>query len=125
MAEKRLGAAMAVEDAAALAEALSFIRHRSQIAQAVGIYEAVRVPRASAMHEASYRHAYTMHLPDGPEQEARDMAMLAEVEGSHFISSPSQWSDPATQLWAYDHNPNKAVREAWAQSEEGSTTPKM
>jgi salicylate hydroxylase len=116
---------MAVEDAAALAEALSFIQHRDQIAQAVAIYEAVRVPRASAMHEASYRHAYTMHLPDGPEQEARDMAMMAEVEGAHFIASPNQWSDPATQLWAYGHDPVKAVREAWVESGERLMTPKV
>ena len=105
---------MAVEDASALAQALRVIDSPSHLGSALDVYELVRKARTTAMHEASYRHAYTVHLPDGPEQRARDAGMEDEVKGVHFIRSPNQWSDPTTQIWAYDYDSAQAIREAWA-----------
>ena len=107
---------MAVEDAAALAQALRLINTHGDIGQALEIYAAVRCQRTTAMHEASYRHAYTVHLPDGPAQRARDAGMQAEVQGVHFIRSPNQWSDPTTQIWAYGYDESQAIRDAWKDS---------
>ena len=112
---------MAVEDAAALAQSLMFMSKRSDLDRAIDIYEEVRQSRVRPMHEASYRHAYTVHLPDGPEQKARDDAMLAEVAGDYFIKSPNQWSDPTTQMWAYQYDAAGAIRSAWAQSNKHNT----
>lgn len=107
------GAAQAVEDACALAQALRLMEERCRLGHALEVYQRVRHARASAMHEASMRHAYTAHLPDGPEQRARDAAMMDEVAGRHFIRSPNQKSDPTTQMWAYGYDAAEDIRRAW------------
>lgn len=111
------GASIAIEDAYALAQALRLIHSPRQLPSVIATWESVRIPRATAMQEASYRHMYTLHLADGPQQEARDALMEAEVRGEHFVSSPNQWSDPTTQRWAYLHDPAEEVRAAWEKTE--------
>lgn len=111
------GASIAIEDAYGLAQALRLIQSPCQLASAIETWESVRIPRATKMQEASYRHMYTLHLPDGAQQRARDELMEAEARGEHFISSPNQWSDPTTQRWAYLHDPAEEVRGAWEKSQ--------
>ncbi|KAJ9603934.1 hypothetical protein H2200_011456 [Cladophialophora chaetospira] len=119
------GAAMAVEDAAALAESLRFARHKDMVPKAIAIFEQVRIPRVKHVHEASFRHGYTLHLADGPEQRRRDQAMEKEASGQHFVSSPNQWSDPTVLSWLYTYKPAVAVRMAWADhNQEGEKTAK-
>jgi salicylate hydroxylase len=110
-----VGAAMAVEDAAALAESLRFATKKEMVPQAVAVFEQVRIPRVKQVHEASIKHGYTLHLSDGPEQQSRDKAMEKEVNGEHFISSPNQWSDPTVLSWLYPYKPAVAVRKAWTE----------
>jgi salicylate hydroxylase len=98
------GAAMAVEDAAALAEALSVVKDINDVPTALTAFEKVRRIRTSQMQKASLVNGKIWHFPDGPEQEARDAGMRAEVEGSPFDESPNQWSDPVTQAWAYGYD---------------------
>jgi salicylate hydroxylase len=107
------GAAMAVEDAAALAEVLGLIDTREQIPQALKVFEEVRVERSYMMQEASLLNGELWGFEDGPIQEARDAAMRPEVEGKHFLASPNQWSDPVTQWWAYGYNAEDEVTRAW------------
>ncbi|KAF2192355.1 FAD/NAD(P)-binding domain-containing protein [Zopfia rhizophila CBS 207.26] len=107
------GAAMAVEDGAALAEILSLITSPHQLYSALKVFERVRILRTGQMQEASLVNGKLWHFPDGPEQRARDAAMRPEVEGKHFIESPNQWSDPMTQVWAYGYDAEKEVAEAW------------
>lgn len=107
------GAAMAVEDGAALAVALSKISSAKELRFALGVFEKERVKRSSMMQEASMVNAMIWHFGDGPLQEARDAAMRAEVEGRHFLSSPNQWSDPVTQSWAYGYDAEEVMDEAW------------
>lgn len=104
---------MAIEDAFVLAQSLKLTPVKTQLDQAVDIYENVRVSRVRLIHESSYRHAYTVHLADGAEQQSRDAAMVDEVAGLHFIQSPNQWSDPTTQRWLYAYDPAENVRMAW------------
>ena len=106
---------MAVEDAAALAQALHLLENPCRLSHALEVYQRVRHARTTAMHEASYRHAYTVHLPDGPAQRARDAGMEDEVKGVHFIRSSNQWSDPITQIWAYGYDAAEGIRNAWGQ----------
>jgi salicylate hydroxylase len=110
---KRLGAAVAVEDAATLAECLKRLPRKEMLRYAIDVYEGVRIPRARRAQEASIRHGYTLHFPDGPLQQARDAAMRPEVDGRHFIASPNQWSDPTTQIWAYSYDPILEVQKKW------------
>jgi salicylate hydroxylase len=110
-----LGAAMAVEDAATLAECLKSIPDRKNLRDALDLYQQLRIPRAKAVQEASDLHGYILHYPDGPLQEARDAAMRPEVEGKPFADSPNQWSDPATQQFCYSYDVIDAVHDALEQ----------
>lgn len=97
------GAAIAVEDGVALAQALSKITSKAQIPHALSAFEKVRMQRANQMQEASLLQGKLWHFADGPAQQARDAAMRPEVEGRPFSHSPNQWSDPATQMWCYGY----------------------
>lgn len=111
------GAAMAVEDAAALAAVLDRLSEKSELSRALSVFERVRKLRTSQMQEASLVNAKLWHFADGPEQQARDAAMAAEVQGLHFIESPNQWSDPQTQIWCYGYNAEEEVLKAWIAEE--------
>jgi salicylate hydroxylase len=104
---------MAVEDGAALAEALRHACSTDDIMPALKVYQDVRIKRSSQMQQASLVNGVVFHFPDGPEQEARDAAMRAEVEGRVFTESPNQWSDPTTQAWAYGYDAVGAIADAF------------
>ena len=83
------GAGQAIEDAAALA---TFLAGGSEtVPEALLRYERLRLPRASRVQEASHGRTAHHHLPDGPEQRARDAAFAAEDPLSH-----NDW------IYAYD-----------------------
>lgn len=107
------GAAMAVEDGAALAVALDKITSPRELQFALQVFEKERANRSSMMQEASMVNSMIWHFKDGPLQKARDAAMRPEVEGKHFLNSPNQWSDPVTQDWAYGYDAEKAMEKAW------------
>jgi salicylate hydroxylase len=64
------GGAQAIEDAAVLAACLA--QDRADPACGLQRYEALRRPRTSRLQEVSHARSFVNHLPDGPEQEARD-----------------------------------------------------
>jgi salicylate hydroxylase len=113
------GAAIAVEDGIALARVLSKINSTDQIPLALDIFQGVRMQRASQMQEASTLNSELWHFPDGPLQQARDAAMLPEVEGRPFSHSPNQWSDPTTQIWCYGYDAEKEIDKAWLKYHDG------
>jgi salicylate hydroxylase len=69
------GAAQAFEDAAVLAGCLA--DGQADPARALRRYESERLGRASRVQEGSHARAGYNHLPDGPEQRARDEALRA------------------------------------------------
>jgi salicylate hydroxylase len=83
------GAGQAIEDAAALAICLA--TGPSDPPAALARYERVRRPRATRIQEASRGRTGHHHLPDGPEQRARDAAFAGEDPLSH-----NDW------IYAYD-----------------------
>lgn len=103
------GAAMAVEDGAALAVALNHVASRADLPRALSFFERERVQRAGDMQMASMVNGMIWHFPDGPEQASRDAAMKPEVEGLQFNWSPNQWSDPVTQWWAYGYDAEREM----------------
>ena len=107
------GAAMAVEDGAAIAVALAHISSVNELSLALRVYEAERIKRAGDMQRASMVNGLIWHFPDGPEQEARDASMRAEVEGRSFSWTANQWSDPTTQWWAYGYDAEAAMGRSW------------
>lgn len=84
------GAAQAVEDAAVLASCLRGAS-RGSLAQALEQYERLRRPRAAQVQLMSRGREVANHLPDGPEQAARD-AQLAS--GQPLVQS----------AWLYGHD---------------------
>jgi salicylate hydroxylase len=67
------GAAQAIEDAGVLAQCLA---GGADLGDALRRYEQLRLPRASRIQRLSYDNNVVYHLADGPEQRARDHAMI-------------------------------------------------
>ncbi|TVZ06571.1 salicylate 1-monooxygenase [Trebonia kvetii] len=87
------GAAQAVEDAAVLARCLA--EDTQAPPQALQRYESLRIARTTRLQQVSHARAHVNHLPDGPEQEARDQSLAA--------------ADPLTAgEWIYAYDPGAA-----------------
>jgi salicylate hydroxylase len=90
------GAAQAIEDAAVLARCLA--GDPGDPAAALRRYEALRKPHATRVQLGSHARMHANHLPDGPEQLARDEAFADQ--------------DPlAFNGWIYGHDPERGVAE--------------
>lgn len=84
------GAAQAMEDAAVLAGCLA--GDLADPVRALQRYEALRIPRTSRLQEMSHARSGINHLPDGPEQQARDRSFTS--------------ADPlAANGWIYGYDP--------------------
>ena len=110
------GAAMAVEDSAALAIALDQMLSPEELPFALRAFEKERIKRSGAMMDASSINGVIWHFPDGPEQRARDASMLAEVAGMPVTSSANQWTDPLTYWWAFGYDAENAMKQSWRQA---------
>lgn len=88
------GAAQAVEDAAVLARCLA--EGLDDLAGALQRYEALRIPRTSTVQEVSHARSHINHLPDGPEQQARDASF---TEADPLVAN----------AWIYDYDPDKVL----------------
>ncbi len=110
-----LGAAMAVEDAAAMATTLKYVKSKEDLLPAINMWVEGRTHRVRRVHEASFANGLILHLPDGPVQRARDEAMRAEVGGDPFVESADQWADPILTEWAYGHDPVLDMDQLWLQ----------
>lgn len=84
------GAAQAVEDGAALAACLSA---GGDVPAALRRYEQVRLPRVSQLQAMSRANKRLFHMPDGPEQQARDAA---------WAEGPGAGADPMAWLFGHD-----------------------
>ena len=85
------GAAMAIEDGAALAACLCAIRDP---AEALLQYERVRLPRVTRLQQMSRANKVRFHLSDGPDQQARDAEWARAGDRS-----------PDILRWLYDFDP--------------------
>jgi salicylate hydroxylase len=74
------GAAQSIEDGAALAALLAAMP--GDVPAALRRYEEIRKPRATRLQQASAANRTRFHLPDGPEQRARDEAMASSGDRS-------------------------------------------
>jgi salicylate hydroxylase len=73
------------------------------------VYEKSRKQRAETVQQSGSENRITLHLPDGPEQQARDEQFRASASGTN----PDKWSDRETQefLWGWDAE--KAALDTW------------
>lgn len=141
-----MGVSLAVEDAVALGEALRLAFASGQdteaemplktvstrLKEALRVFERVRIPRASAIQEASLHAGNILHLPDGPEQDIRDEGLRRcddywppepqpRQEGHEDERAECEKArrcvygiaDKRTRDWCYGYDAAGAVREAW------------
>jgi salicylate hydroxylase len=78
----------------------------------------IRLPRATATQESSRLNQKIFHLPDGPEQRARDdgmrAAMAAELESTAIPDGNSnQWADRSKNSVQYDYDAYAEVERWW------------
>ncbi len=91
------GAAQAIEDGAALARCLA--ANPADLAAALRRYESLRIPRTTRLQQVSHARAHVNHLPDGPEQRARDASFKD--------------TDPLVASgWIYAHDPEREPLDA-------------
>jgi salicylate hydroxylase len=91
------GAAQAIEDGAVLA--LCLAQDPDSPSAALGRYEELRRRRTARLQEVSHGRSHINHLPDGPEQQARDLAY-------------SQADPLRANGWIYEYDPEVAVSAA-------------
>jgi salicylate hydroxylase len=85
------GAAMAIEDGAALAACLRAI---ADLSAALRHYEKLRLPRVTRLQEMSRANKTRFHLRDGPAQQARDAEWAKTGDRS-----------PDALRWLYEYDP--------------------
>lgn len=99
------GAATAMEDGAFLAKCIAkVVEGKIRIDEAVRIYEQERMPKAYMKQQVSFLNGAIWHLPDGPEQGARDNAMSPELDGKYYVRSSNLYGDPQTVLDVYGYD---------------------
>ncbi|TLD16339.1 uncharacterized protein PgNI_02451 [Pyricularia grisea] len=104
------GANSAVEDGAVLGLLLGHISSKEDLPQALSRYEKLRKPRGDAIHDATFDQRDDFHLPDGPEQEARDAIFLSQLGKDQLAAPfPSRWTCPQVQPWLYGYDAYKEV----------------
>jgi salicylate hydroxylase len=82
-----------MEDAAILA--LCLADNVADPVAALARYEALRIPRATRIQEVSHARLHVNHLPDGPQQRARDDVLAA---GDPLVANG----------WIYDYDTDAA-----------------
>lgn len=114
------GAAQAIEDAGALGVILSRLDDRSQIPNALKIYEQARKERAEQTQQLGTGNQQSLHLPDGEEQRARDVVFAQMSQGG---ISPDRWGDLATQRFLWDWDAEASAELIFSQSTLGKVHP--
>jgi len=120
------GAAMAIEDAAVLGALLVHLTHIDQLPTFLHAYQDLRYERCSTTQQASRLNQHLFHLPDGPEQEARDRSMReamahesiypapARLPSTSGAGSANQWADRTKNVAAFGYDANRAADAWWA-----------
>lgn len=118
------GAATSMEDGAFLAKCVEgVVQGKLSLREAVGIYEAERMPKAYAKQQVSFLNGAIWQLPDGPLQEARDAAMAPELEGKYFVRTSNLYMDPQTVLEVYGYDVQAHAADAVEKYRRGGEEP--
>lgn len=104
------GAAMAVEDAAAISECIKVAKSAADFPFLMKEYEKIRRDRCYIIRDEAQRHGEAWKLEDGPEQEKRDRLMsLQRANGDHEVENPNKWSDPKFSQWLFGYDSYQVV----------------
>lgn len=92
---------MGIEDAGALGTLLEHITDLRDLPKLVQTYERIRKPRALEVRRRSEALKDVYTLPDGPQQEERDRALLHEKPRGEW---PNFLSDPVMRPYIYGYD---------------------
>ncbi|KAL3426884.1 hypothetical protein PVAG01_00393 [Phlyctema vagabunda] len=98
------GAALAIEDAAVMAEVLARLPDTSAgtINKALRVYEELRKERAETLVELAAASGRALHLGDGEAKKERDRQFAALKEKGGAV--PDKWADADVQRQIYGHD---------------------
>jgi salicylate hydroxylase len=87
------GANSSLEDGAVLGLILGKMKNKEQLPAALRLYENLRKKRGEAIVRETFKQRYDFHMPNGPEQEARDKLFLSRLgkEDETNEPFPSRW----------------------------------
>ncbi|KAK8198148.1 uncharacterized protein BKA78DRAFT_307609 [Phyllosticta capitalensis] len=102
------GANSALEDGAVLGKVLKDVE-RSSVYQALVVFEKLRKQRGEAIVKETFKQRRDFHMPDGPEQRARDELFLSTLGKQIDCAFPSRWQCPKVQPWLYGYDAGKEV----------------
>lgn len=105
------GAAMATEDAAALAECVERAKSSSHIPAVLRAYERSRKWRCEIVQAQSRRNGDMLHMPDGEEQENRDRKMAGLAQTGVWEADTGPMIDADFRKFLYGHN---VVQHVWS-----------
>ncbi|KAI5868523.1 FAD/NAD(P)-binding domain-containing protein [Durotheca rogersii] len=107
------GAAMAIEDAAVLAEVVSRApdggADRAALSRAIKTYELLRKERTTLLVDLAASSARTLHLGEGKAREERDRQFAAAKQKGAPI--PDKWASPEVQHMIYTYDCVKDAQE--------------
>lgn len=110
------GANSSIEDGAVLGNVLAALDAKSQLPQALSLYEQLRKKRSEAIVRETFAQRKDFHMVNGMEQQARDELMLSQLGTQITTRFPSRWQCPEVQPWLYGYDAQKeteaALREA-------------
>jgi len=98
------GANSSMEDGAVLGNVLTAVESKSQLPAALRLYERLRKKRGEAVVRETFAQRQDFHMPDGPEQVARDELMLSKLGKEIDCKFPSRWQCPVVQPWLYGYD---------------------
>lgn len=98
------GAAMATEDAGALAECFKDLGPGGDIPSAMYYYERSRKWRGERVQSQARRNGEFIHMPDGEEQEHRDRKLAGTPLPTDQDVDCGPLLDPKFTSWLYGHD---------------------
>ncbi|TFK47446.1 FAD/NAD(P)-binding domain-containing protein [Heliocybe sulcata] len=121
------GAAMALEDGAVLGNLFSRLTDRAQLPALIHAYEHLRLPRASATQASARLNQKIFHLPDGPQQQARDAEMrqamrmelgqeIGSVGAGGNEGNANQWADKKKSALQFGYDADEEVERWWKEN---------
>ncbi|KAI1827781.1 hypothetical protein F4861DRAFT_549140 [Xylaria intraflava] len=106
------GANSAIEDGAVLGLLLGSIQTREQLPKALKMYQELRKARGDAIVKETFKQRDSFHMPNGPEQEARDELFLSQLGKEPKGPFPSRWTCPLVQPWLFGYDAYREVADA-------------
>ncbi|KAK9774794.1 hypothetical protein AB5N19_10802 [Seiridium cardinale] len=119
------GAALAMEDAAVLAETLAQTPggDKAAVAKTLEVYELLRKERATTLVNLAALNGKTMHLGEGKAREDRDRMFAEAKEKGKPV--PDKWASPDVQEMIYSHDCMVNAREKFDELYKGLETSKV